>query len=95
MQDGEPFLAGTAHRTLARVSPATAEAFDLVDGDTVRVSTVAGSVTVPLAVTDDMVDHVVWLPTNSTGSAVRAALAVDAGAVVTLAKAETTLEVTP
>jgi hypothetical protein len=29
------------------------------------------------------------------GSAVRATLAVDAGAVVTLAKAETTLEVTP
>ncbi|MDR6863790.1 NADH-quinone oxidoreductase subunit G [Phycicoccus sp. 3266] len=95
LQDGEPFLAGTAHRTLARVSPATAEAFGLADGDTVRVSGPAGAVTAPLAVTEDMVDHVVWLPTNSAGSAVRATLAVDAGAVVTLAKAETTLEVTP
>jgi NADH-quinone oxidoreductase subunit G len=31
-----------------------------------------------------MTDGVVWLPTNSAGSPVRAALGVDAGALVTL-----------
>jgi NADH-quinone oxidoreductase subunit G len=68
------------------VSPATAESFGLVDGDTVTVSTARGSVSAPVAVTADMVDHVVWLPTNSDGSTVRAALAAVAGDVVTVTK---------
>jgi NADH-quinone oxidoreductase subunit G len=86
LQDGEPFLAGTAAKAFARVSAATAESFGLVDGDTVTVSTAAGSVSAPVAVTAGMVDHVVWLPTNSDGSTVRAALAAVAGDVVTLTK---------
>ena len=86
LQDGEPFLAGTAHRALARVSAATAESFGLADGDTVTVSTAAGSVSAPVAVTAGMVDHVVWLPTNSDGSTVRAALGAVSGDVVTLTK---------
>ncbi|TPG14766.1 NADH-quinone oxidoreductase subunit G [Pedococcus bigeumensis] len=86
LQDGEPFLAGTAHKAYARVSAATAETFGLVDGDKVTVSTSAGSVSAPVAVTDGMVDHVVWLPTNSDGSTVRAALAAVAGDVVTVTK---------
>jgi len=49
----------------------------------VQVSTSSGSITVPLTITD-MADHVIWLPTNSPGSAVRQALGVDAGAVVSL-----------
>ena len=86
LQDGEPFLAGTAARAFARVSAVTAESFGLVDGDTVTVSTVAGSVSAPVAVTAGMVDHVVWLPTNSDGSTVRAALGAVAGDVVTVTK---------
>jgi NADH-quinone oxidoreductase subunit G len=86
LQDGEPFLAGTAATALARVSPATAESFGLVDGDTVTVSTAHGSVSAPVAVTVDMVDHVVWLPTNSSGSTVRRSLGAVAGDVVTLTK---------
>ena len=86
LQDGEPFLAGTAAKAVARVSTATAESFGLVDGDTVLVSTAAGSVAAPLAVTDGMVDHVVWLPTNSDGCTVRAALGAAAGDVVTVTK---------
>ena len=86
LQDGEPFLAGTAHKAFARVSAATAESFGLVDGDTVTVSTAAGSVSAPVAVTAGMVDHVVWLPTNSDGSTVRAALGAVAGDVVTVTK---------
>jgi NADH-quinone oxidoreductase subunit G len=93
LQDGEPFLAGTAARTRARLSAATAEAFGIGDGEAVRVATAAGQVTVRAEVTEGMVDHVVWLPTNSVDCAVRATLGVDAGAVVTLSKAASTLEV--
>ncbi|MGO4341980.1 NADH-quinone oxidoreductase subunit G [Pedococcus sp. 2YAF34] len=89
LQDGEPFLAGTAKEARARVSAATAEGFGLTDGDLVRVATGAGAVIVPVEVVEDMVDHVVWLPTNSEGSAVRATLGAGAGALVTLAKAAT------
>ncbi|HEY8883516.1 MAG TPA: molybdopterin dinucleotide binding domain-containing protein, partial [Dermatophilaceae bacterium] len=83
MQDGEPFLAGTAPKARAKLSAKTAAAIGLADGDTVQVSTSSGSITVPLTITD-MADHVIWLPTNSPGSAVRQALGVDAGAVVSL-----------
>jgi NADH-quinone oxidoreductase subunit G len=83
MQDGEPFLAGTAPKARAKLSAKTAAAIGLADGDTVQVSTSSGSIIVPLTITD-MADHVIWLPTNSPGSAVRQALGVDAGAVVSL-----------
>ncbi|WP_406829587.1 NADH-quinone oxidoreductase subunit G [Pedococcus sp. KACC 23699] len=92
LQDGEPFLAGTAHATRARVSAATAEAFGLVDGDGVRVAAGRGEVTAPVEVVPGMVDHVVWLPTNSEGSRVRATLGADAGALVTLTKVASTVD---
>ena len=57
-----------------------------------RVGTGESAVTAPVHVAD-MVDHVVWLPTNSAGSPVRAHLGATAGSVVTLAKAATTVEV--
>ena len=100
MQDGEPYLAGTARPAVARVSPATAAAAGLSDGEKVTVTTMAGSVTVPLDVTA-MADDVVWLPANggsggssprgstvSPGFAVRADLGVGHGATVTLRRAE-------
>jgi NADH-quinone oxidoreductase subunit G len=93
LQRGEPFLAGTRHDPSARVSPATAAAFGLTDGDAVRISTRHGAVTVPAEVVPDMVDHVVWLPTKSPGSYVHRDLGVDAGAVVALAKAADVAEV--
>ena len=80
LQDGEPFLAGTAPRPVARVSPSTAAAFGLAEGDTAEVSTQVGSVRLPVVVTEGMVDHVVWLPTNTTGSDLRDALAGAPGA---------------
>jgi len=85
MQDGEPFLAGSAPQARALLSATTAASIGVVEGDTVRVSTGAGAITVPVATTD-MADHVIWLPTNSPGSAVRSTLGVDAGAVVSLTK---------
>jgi NADH-quinone oxidoreductase subunit G len=87
MQDGEPYLAGTARRTAARVSGATATAVGVGDGDKVTVATAAGSVTVPVDVVE-MVDDVVWLPTNSPGSAVRAELGAGHGSRVTLRRAQ-------
>jgi NADH-quinone oxidoreductase subunit G len=87
MQDGEPYLAGTARPVVARVSAATAAAAGVANGDKVTVATSAGSVTVPLDVTD-MTDGVVWLPTNSSGAAVRADLGAGHGSRVTLRRAE-------
>ena len=83
LQRGEPALAGTARPALARVSAATAAALGLVDGQPVTVGSEHGSITLPLAVTE-MVDGVVWVPGNSTGSTVNATLRVGPGAVVTL-----------
>ena len=78
LQDGEPYLAGTARLPLARLSPATAAAIGATD--TVTVSTGRGSLTLPLVRTA-MPDQVVWLPLNSD-TAVHAQLGVTAGAVV-------------
>ena len=86
LQDGEAFLAGTAKRPVARMSARTAAGAGVPDGGAVSVSTAAGAVVVPVVVTD-MPDHVVWLPTNSPGCAVRATLRADAGALVHLAPA--------
>jgi NADH-quinone oxidoreductase subunit G len=85
MQDGEPFLAGTAPRTRALLSPKTAASIGLAEGDAVRVSAGSGVITVPVTIRE-MADHVIWLPTNSPGSAVRSTLGVDAGAAVSLTK---------
>jgi NADH-quinone oxidoreductase subunit G len=59
----------------------------VADGDKVTAVTTAGSVTVPVEVVP-MVDGVVWLPTNSPGSAVRADLAAGHGSAVNLRRAE-------
>ncbi|HEY1624747.1 MAG TPA: NADH-quinone oxidoreductase subunit G, partial [Streptosporangiaceae bacterium] len=61
MQDGEPFLAGTARPAVARMSAATAAQAGLADGDKVTLATARGSVTLPVEVTT-MVDNVVWAP---------------------------------
>ncbi|MGH3266539.1 MAG: molybdopterin dinucleotide binding domain-containing protein, partial [Trebonia sp.] len=87
MLDGEPYLAGTARPTVAKASAATAAAAGVADGDKVTVATAAGSVTVPLEVRD-MADGVVWLPTNSSGAAVRMDLGAGHGTRVTLRRAE-------
>jgi NADH-quinone oxidoreductase subunit G len=87
LQDGEPYLAGTARAPVARLSAATAADIGAADGDLVMVSSERGAITLPLAVTD-MGERVVWLPLNSAGSAVYQELAVTAGAVVSIGRAE-------
>lgn len=83
MQDGEPHLAGTARKSVARLSADTAAEIGAADGDTVTVSTPRGSVNLPLVVTD-MPDRVVWLPLNSSASAVHRQLGVTLGSTVTI-----------
>ncbi len=85
--DGEPFLAGTARPTIARLSPGDAAGLGLVDGDRVDIHSEHGFVTVPLEITASLVDGVVWVPTNSVGAAVRRDLGVDAGAAVSVVPA--------
>ncbi len=85
LQDGEPFLAGTAPRPVARVSRATAAGLGVSDGDSVTVRAGDQSVTAPVIV-DEMADHVIWLPTNSAGCDLRAALAGAPGALVSVTK---------
>jgi NADH-quinone oxidoreductase subunit G len=87
MQDGEPYLAGTARTVVARVSPATAAAAGVSDGEKVTVTTTAGALTIPVEVTP-MADDVVWLPTASAGSAVRTDLGAGHGSRVTLRRSE-------
>ncbi|MCB2178207.1 MAG: NADH-quinone oxidoreductase subunit G [Actinomycetales bacterium] len=83
-QDGEAFLASTAHRAVARISPALAGRLGVTTGDPVTVGTTHGTITLP-ALTTLMPDAVVWLPLASPGSAVRATLRADAGDLVSIA----------
>jgi NADH-quinone oxidoreductase subunit G len=83
LQDGEKYLAATARRPVARLSAATAREIGVAQGSAVVVGTDAGSVTLPVEIAD-LPDRVVWLPTNSPGSHVRAMLSADTGAIVSL-----------
>ena len=87
MQDGEPFLAGTARPVVARMSAATAAEAGTADGGKVTVATTRGSLTLPVEVAV-MPDRVVWLPTRSAGSEIRRELAAGYGSLVTLRSAE-------
>ncbi|HLL64739.1 MAG TPA: NADH-quinone oxidoreductase subunit G [Micromonosporaceae bacterium] len=86
LQDGDNHLAGTARSPVVRLSKATAADLGVIDGDPVTVGTARGGVTLPALVTD-MVDGVVWVPTNSPGSTVRRTLGVTEGAIVSITSA--------
>ncbi|MDA3641653.1 NADH-quinone oxidoreductase subunit G, partial [Mycobacterium xenopi] len=83
MQDGEPYLAGTARKPVVRLSADTAAEIGAADDVPVTVSTARGAITLPLTITD-MPSRVVWLPLNSPGSAVHRQLGVTVGAVVSI-----------
>jgi NADH-quinone oxidoreductase subunit G len=81
LQEGDEALAGTRHAAVARLSPATAAEAGVKDGDPLRVTGPAGSVTLPLRVTA-MPDRVVWLPLRSTGDGVLSDLGTVPGRLV-------------
>ncbi|KGN42941.1 NADH-quinone oxidoreductase subunit G [Knoellia aerolata] len=87
LQDGEPFLAGTAPRAAAKVSATTAASIGVADGDSVNVRAGTVTVTVPVDVTE-MADHVVWLPTHSAGCDLRGTLADAPGIRVSVTKVD-------
>jgi NADH-quinone oxidoreductase subunit G len=83
MQDGEPFLAGTARPAQALMSAGTASEAGTADGDRVCVTTVRGAITVGVRVCE-MPDRVVWLPAHAHGCEVRRELGAGNGTLVTL-----------
>ena len=85
MQAGEPNLAGTARKPVARLSAATAADIGVADDEPVTVSTDRGSITLPLVITE-MPDNVVWLPMNSHGCAVHRDLGVTLGTTVQIGR---------
>ncbi|MBA9001409.1 NADH-quinone oxidoreductase subunit G [Thermomonospora cellulosilytica] len=85
LQDGEPYLAGTAKPAVARLSPATAA--EIGAGEAVTVAHGGRELTLPLEITPDLPDRVVWLPTNSQGCALYRDLGADTGAIVQIAAA--------
>ncbi|MEU6407987.1 NADH-quinone oxidoreductase subunit G [Microbispora sp. NPDC046933] len=78
MQDGEPYLAGTARQVAALLSEATAAEIGAVDGGKI---TIGDDVVVPVRVAD-LPDRVVWVPSNSAGLSVTRELRAVAGDVV-------------
>ncbi|HKT05866.1 MAG TPA: molybdopterin dinucleotide binding domain-containing protein, partial [Rugosimonospora sp.] len=81
LTEGDEYLAGTARTPVVRLSKATASALGVAEGDPVTVGTDRGALTLPAALTPDLADTVVWLPTNSPGSTVRRTLG-GSGAIV-------------
>ncbi|WP_299535077.1 NADH-quinone oxidoreductase subunit G [uncultured Streptomyces sp.] len=69
LQEGDEALAGTRHPAVARLSAVTAAETGVKDGDLLAVSGPAGSVELPLLITE-MPDRVVWVPLNSVGRGV-------------------------
>ncbi|MEO3767038.1 NADH-quinone oxidoreductase subunit G [Streptomyces sp. B8F3] len=82
LQEGDEALTGTRHEAAARLSPATAEATGVADGDPLAVTGPAGTVTLPLRVTAELPDQVVWLPMQSTSPGVTAATGANPGDLV-------------
>jgi NADH-quinone oxidoreductase subunit G len=85
LQDGEPYLAGTARRPRLHLSATAAAGLGVLDGEPVTVSTDRGSLTLPLEIAD-LPDDVVWVPTRTREAHVRTDLAASHGSVVRITK---------
>jgi NADH-quinone oxidoreductase subunit G len=83
LQDGEPHLARTARRPVARISPATAAEVGVAEGSLLVVAGERGTIRLPVVLTP-MPDRVVWLPSKSPGSAVLRDLGAQAGSIVAI-----------
>ncbi len=89
LQDGDEHLAGTAKPVRAVLSPATAQALGVADGERIAVSTDRGTIVAPVR-TDvgHAIDGVVWLPANAHGSELRTTLGAAHGSIVRLNRAD-------
>ncbi|WP_157248831.1 NADH-quinone oxidoreductase subunit G [Nonomuraea typhae] len=83
LQDGEPYLAGTARAAEALVSEATAAEIGVGDGDTLVIG---DAITLPVRIAE-LPDRVVWVPANSGGSSVTRDLRAVSGDIVSIGSA--------
>ncbi len=86
LQDGEPFLAGTAKQPRLHLSPATAAEIGAEPGQLVTVASERGRLELPLVLAE-LPDRVVWVPMRTPDAAVRRDLAVAPGALVRISVA--------
>ncbi|MFE2133955.1 NADH-quinone oxidoreductase subunit G [Streptomyces sp. NPDC059466] len=86
LQEGDEALAGTRHAARARESAATAAEAGVKEGDLLAVTGSAGTVALPLQITE-MPDRVVWLPLNSAGGGVASDTGALPGALVRIGPA--------
>ena len=82
LQDGAPWLAGSARRPVLLASAATLAAAGIAPGVDATLETERGRVTLPAAIAD-LPDSVAWVPECSTGSVIHENLG-GAGTVATL-----------
>ncbi|MCX6400348.1 MAG: NADH-quinone oxidoreductase subunit G [Propionibacteriales bacterium] len=80
LQDGDKYLKATARTPVVLVSRAVHDSH----GPTITLTGDRGSMTLPAEIADDLVDGVVWVPSNSVGNGVLADLA-SPGTTVTIA----------
>ncbi|GAA1269993.1 NADH-quinone oxidoreductase subunit G [Planotetraspora silvatica] len=80
LQDGEPYLAGTARTAEALISESTAAEIGAFDGGKIVIGD--GAI-LPVRIAD-LPDRVVWVPSNSAGLSVTRDLRAVAGDVVTI-----------
>ncbi|MFF7452768.1 NADH-quinone oxidoreductase subunit G [Kitasatospora sp. NPDC008115] len=92
LQQGDPHLAGTRHRAVARISPTTAEEIGALGAPALRLTGPAGSLALPLEISKEMPDRTVWIPLNSTPGGAHRALGTTTGHLVTIAPAQDVVE---
>ena len=80
LQDGETNLAGTAHKSVAVISQARADQLGVKSGDSIRISTKIGSITLPCEI-DEIEANSIWIPRNSQDSKAIAMLGIASGPV--------------
>jgi NADH-quinone oxidoreductase subunit G len=80
LQDGEANLAGTAHPSVAVISKERAANLGVSEGDSVRISTSNGAITLACEI-KDIEESSVWIPRNSVASKAIAVLGTVTGPV--------------
>jgi len=85
LQKGEEHLAGTQRPVVAHLSEKTATDNKLENGEKVIISNSRGSITIKLE-TIEMVNDVVWIPSNNHDSKVKSKLGAKEGDVVKIQK---------